>query len=119
MTRATANGNAVHCSDLSECPLPRAGNWGIDFFRQDSTGMPEKDVAKGGASLQAPLPEIPLMWERKPGNGSGRGWFGYVLAGLAGAAFEPTGLVVGCRHLGRDRPLAGRLPRQPGRLSAH
>ena len=30
----------------------RAGNWGIDFFRQDSTGMPEKDVAKGGASLK-------------------------------------------------------------------
>ena len=30
----------------------RAGNWGIDFFKQDSTGMPEKDVAKGGASLK-------------------------------------------------------------------
>ena len=30
----------------------RAGNWGIDFFKQDSTGMPEKDVAKGGASIK-------------------------------------------------------------------
>ena len=30
----------------------RSGAWGIDFFKQDSTGMPERDVAKGGASIK-------------------------------------------------------------------
>ncbi|MEO0589775.1 MAG: 2-polyprenylphenol 6-hydroxylase [Pseudomonadota bacterium] len=38
---------------------------------------------KGGAPDPAPLPEIKLMTDRA--EGSGGGWFGYLVAGLAGA----------------------------------
>jgi len=39
--------------------------------------------AKGGAPEQAPLPEIDLVWSRKPG---GRSWSGYLLAAILGGA---------------------------------
>jgi ubiquinone biosynthesis protein len=42
----------------------------------------EKFPPKGGAPVQAPLPEVELVWERRQG---GRGWLGYAIAGLAGA----------------------------------
>ena len=39
--------------------------------------------AKGGAPDAPPLPDVPLVWERRSG---GRKWPGYVAAGLAGGA---------------------------------
>ena len=45
---------------------------------------------KGGAPEQEPLPEVPLMWERK--QASGRSWWGYILAALAGAALALGGM---------------------------
>ncbi len=41
----------------------------------------DKFPPKGGAPEAPPLPEIPLMWERRPK----RGWLGYLLAAAAGA----------------------------------
>jgi ubiquinone biosynthesis protein len=38
---------------------------------------------KGGAPDQAPLPEVALVWERKPQSNH---WVGYILAALAGGA---------------------------------
>ncbi|MDE2595885.1 MAG: 2-polyprenylphenol 6-hydroxylase [Sphingomonadales bacterium] len=40
--------------------------------------------ARGGAPDQAPLPEVALMWDRKPGASSG--WLGYLLSAIAGGA---------------------------------
>jgi ubiquinone biosynthesis protein len=37
--------------------------------------------AKGGAPEQAPLPDVPLLWQKR----EGRSWFGYLLAALGGA----------------------------------
>ncbi|WP_298469651.1 2-polyprenylphenol 6-hydroxylase [uncultured Erythrobacter sp.] len=45
--------------------------------------LEEKFPPKGGAPEQQPLPEIKLMTDRK--EGSGGGWLGYIVAGLAGA----------------------------------
>ena len=39
--------------------------------------------AKGGAPEAPPLPDVPLVWERRSG---GRKWPGYVAAGVAGGA---------------------------------
>ena len=49
-----------------------------DLIRRIEDRFPEK----GGAPLQAPLPEIPLMWDRR----GERRWPGYVLALLIGGA---------------------------------
>ncbi|WP_209348759.1 2-polyprenylphenol 6-hydroxylase [Pontixanthobacter sp. CEM42] len=38
---------------------------------------------KGGAPEQAPLPDVPLMWEKR--RSEGRSWLGYAVAALAGA----------------------------------
>lgn len=43
----------------------------------------EQFPAKGGAPVPPPLPDVPLMWERKMG-GKTRGLLGYVLAAVAG-----------------------------------
>jgi ubiquinone biosynthesis protein len=43
----------------------------------------DKFPPKGGAPEPAPLPEIKLITERSPGSGGG--WIGYFVAGLAGA----------------------------------
>src|SRR5690606_24572703 len=40
----------------------RSGAWGIDFFKQDSNGNPERDVAKGGASLKVRLSNTVLAY---------------------------------------------------------
>jgi len=40
---------------------------------------------KGGAPEQAPLPDIKLLTDRPENSGSGGGWVGYFVAGLAGA----------------------------------
>ncbi len=48
--------------------------------------------AKGGAPEQAPLPDVPLMWQSKPG---GRGWAGYLAALLGGAAIAWAVLTIG------------------------
>jgi len=40
--------------------------------------------AKGGAPEAAPLPEIPLLTDKRA-RGSGGGWFGYFVAGAVGA----------------------------------
>ena len=42
---------------------------------------------KGGAPEQAPLPDVPLMWERKgrQQRGASRGWFGYLVSAAIGA----------------------------------
>ncbi len=52
----------------------------------------ERFPAKGGAPEQQPLPDIKLMMDRREGAGAGTssgsgggGWFGYFIAGLAGA----------------------------------
>ena len=39
---------------------------------------------KGGAPEQVPLPDVALMWEKRAS--SGRGWLGYLLAAIGGAA---------------------------------
>lgn len=39
--------------------------------------------AKGGAPEQAPLPQIPLMWDKGEGEGEGS-WIGYMAAALLG-----------------------------------
>ena len=52
--------------------------------------------AKGGAPEQEPLPEVPLMWERK--QGTGRGWGGYLLAALGGAALALGGIALLSDH---------------------
>ncbi|MGE3692605.1 MAG: 2-polyprenylphenol 6-hydroxylase [Novosphingobium sp.] len=41
----------------------------------------ERFPPKGGAPEQAPLPEVPLIWQQRE---KGRGWIGYVFAVLAG-----------------------------------
>jgi ubiquinone biosynthesis protein len=41
----------------------------------------DKFPARGGAPDPAPLPEIPLVWDKRQG---GRGWPGYLAAALAG-----------------------------------
>ena len=41
--------------------------------------------AKGGAPDQPPLPDVQLMWQRRE---SGRGWWGYLLAALAGGGLS-------------------------------
>ncbi|WP_086617484.1 2-polyprenylphenol 6-hydroxylase [Erythrobacter tepidarius] len=46
---------------------------------------------KGGAPEPPPLPEIPLI----TGSHEGRGWFGYVLAGLVGAGAAWAALAAG------------------------
>ncbi len=43
----------------------------------------EKFPARGGAPEAPPLPDVPLMWERRS---AARGWSGYLLAGGLGAA---------------------------------
>ena len=43
--------------------------------------MEERFPAKGGAPEQPPLPEMRLVWERKPRINH---WAGYVLAAIAG-----------------------------------
>ena len=48
----------------------------------------ERFPSKGGAPEQQPLPDIKLMMDRRESTGSGAsggGWFGYFIAGLAGA----------------------------------
>jgi len=45
--------------------------------------LEEKFPPKGGAPEPAPLPEIPLLNDRAAGSGGG--WIGYLIAGLAGA----------------------------------
>lgn len=40
----------------------RSGAAGIDFFRQDSNGRPERDVAKGGASIKVRLSNTVLAY---------------------------------------------------------
>ena len=45
--------------------------------------LEEKLPPRGGAPDPLPLPDIALMWERAPRQGGG--WFGYVLAAIAGA----------------------------------
>ena len=49
--------------------------------------------SKGGAPEPPPLPEVPLMWDKR--ESKGRGWFGYALAALAGA-----GTVIGAAAMG-------------------
>ena len=46
---------------------------------------------KGGAPEQAPLPEVPLLWRQR----EGRGWGGYLIAGLAGAGLGVSGKCAG------------------------
>lgn len=48
-----------------------------DIIRRLDEQLPRK----GGAPPAPPLPDVPLMWERK-----GNGWWRYVLTALAGAA---------------------------------
>ncbi|MGB3754645.1 MAG: 2-polyprenylphenol 6-hydroxylase [Parerythrobacter sp.] len=49
--------------------------------------------AKGGAPEPPPLPKVELMWERR--KREGRGVFGYVLAGAAGAAIAGGAALTG------------------------
>ena len=44
----------------------------------------ERFPPRGGAPEQPPLPEVDLIWERRGGS-RGRGWAGYLAAGIAGA----------------------------------
>jgi len=54
--------------------------------------------AKGGAPEAPPLPEIPLMWDKRKGS-QGRGWFGtlatHVAAAAAGVGVYVLGLASG------------------------
>ena len=43
----------------------------------------DKFPPKGGAPDQAPLPDVPLMWDKR--TGSSRSWPGYLIAALIGA----------------------------------
>lgn len=54
----------------------------------------EKFPAKGGAPEPPPLPDIPLMWEKKPHAG-GQRWLGYALAAAGGAAVMWAGIAAG------------------------
>jgi ubiquinone biosynthesis protein len=40
--------------------------------------------ARGGAPDPPPLPDVPLVWERRPGTG--RRWPGYLAAAIGGGA---------------------------------
>ena len=53
----------------------------------------ERFPPKGGAPEPPPLPEVELLWDRRAKKG--RGWLGYVFAGLGGA-----GLMAGAVALG-------------------
>ncbi len=48
--------------------------------------LEEQFPPKGGAPEQAPLPEVEIMWERKPREK--RSWPGYLLAAAAGAGLS-------------------------------
>ncbi len=50
--------------------------------------MEEKYPPKGGAPEPPPLPEVELMWERKRRQGTERGWLGYIVAAVGGAALS-------------------------------
>lgn len=52
----------------------------------------ERFPAKGGAPVQAPLPEVELVWDRGKDR---KGWGGYALALLAGGALVWTGMHMG------------------------
>jgi ubiquinone biosynthesis protein len=52
----------------------------------------ERFPPRGGAPVQAPLPEVELIWQQRRAR---RGWVGYVLAALAGG-----GLAWAAMHLG-------------------
>ncbi len=56
--------------------------------------------AKGGAPEAPPLPDVELVWERRPrrGNHSGASWAGYLLAGVLGGGVTWITLAHGRLH---------------------
>ena len=54
---------------------------------------------QGGAPIQAPLPDVDLVWRRRERRPTRRGWLGYAATGFAGAA-----LALAVTHLGHHGP---------------
>jgi len=55
--------------------------------------LEERVPKKGGAPEPPPIPDIPLIWERRGREGAGGGFWSHALAAVLGAAIGMAGLV--------------------------